>query len=252
MQVVVNNLLTTYEEVGKGKQVVLFLHGWADSGKSFQNLADELVKANKKIKVILLDLPGFGGSQGPSEAWGLEDYAEFVAQFLEKVDYSADVIIGHSNGGAIAIKGLATNVLQARKLVLLASAGIRNPSLKKTLLRIAAKPTRFAIMILPGPTQKKIKQKMYGAIGSDYLVVAHMQDTFKRVVSSDIADNAKDLTIPTCLIYGEKDTSTPVEFGERLAGLIPNSRLYTIPLTGHFLHHEQLYKVRDYIGEFIK
>lgn len=251
MQAVVNNLLTSYSQTGKGRKSILMIHGWADDGQSFKSLTKQLAE-NKKYKILTLDLPGFGGTENPPTAWGLGDYASFIYDFLNKIDEHPYSIIGHSNGGAIAINGLAGGKLKAEKLILIASAGIRKPSLKKTALRIASKPAGLAIRILPPPVQKRLRKKLYSAIGSDYLVAEHMQDTFKRVVSDDVADAAATLRIPACLIYGENDTSTPPELGRLLAEALPDSSLDIIPEAGHFVHQEQVYKVSEIIKEFIK
>ena len=108
MQVVVNNLLTEYNLSGSGKTVVL-LHGWGDS---MTGLDDLRLKLAKSFQVISLDLPGFGKSQTPSTSWGLDDYAKFVDDFLTKLELNADTIIGHSNGGAIAFRGLGKGIIK--------------------------------------------------------------------------------------------------------------------------------------------
>lgn len=65
-------LSTTYSDEGKGN-VLLFLHGWGGSAKSFDSIKN-LLPGRK----ICLDLWGFGGSSPPSEAWGVADYARAV------------------------------------------------------------------------------------------------------------------------------------------------------------------------------
>lgn len=252
MQIVVDKLLTSYSEYGKGKKIILFLHGWADSGQTFEMMARDLVKKDGSLRLVLLDLPGFGGTQNPPVAWGLEEYALFVSAFLKKLALKSSVIVGHSNGGALAIKGLAGGELSADKLILIASAGIRKSSVKKSALRILAKPAAVAVKLAPKSTQLRIRRKLYSAIGSDYLVAVHMQDTFKRVVSSDVVEDAAKLKLPVCLIYGENDNATPPEFGRLLADAIPNSELHILPNTGHFVHQEQVYQTSKTIEDFIK
>ncbi len=252
MQVIIDKLLINYSEIGKGKQIILFLHGWADAGKTFESLSKHLVAEDKRFKAVKLDLPGFGSSQNPAEAWGLHEYAVFVGKFIAKTGLSPSVVICHSNGGAIAINGLANHDFKADKLVLIASAGIRNPSVKKEVMRLMAKPAKLAINITPPSTQRRIRQKLYKAIGSDYLVAEHMQETFKKVVSTDVRADAGRLKVPTCLIYGDTDTATPISYGKLLADAIPGASLHTIPLAGHFVHQEQVYKVANIILEFLK
>src|SRR6266705_4642174 len=110
MQVVVDSLLTHYEVKGSGKLVVL-LHGWADSAKGLDQLQLALAI---HYQVIAIDLPGFGGTEAPVQPWGLNEYAHFIEHFLLKVR-AGNVwsLIGHSNGGAIAIRGLGQGWLRA-------------------------------------------------------------------------------------------------------------------------------------------
>ena len=252
MQVVVNNLLTSYSRLGDGKNIILFLHGWADTSKTFEQLAAQVIKENPSYSAILVDLPGFGNTQTPAEAWGLEQYAYFIASFTNKLKADPKVILGHSNGGAIAIYGLANNIFKADKLVLVASAGIRQDTAKKQLLRAGSKPAKLILKAAPKTVQAKLKSKLYGAIGSDYLVAEHMQETFKKIVGTDVQADARRLQIPSCLIYGEDDTATPITYAKQFNQIIPNSELHTIELAGHFVHQEQVYQVATIIHGFLQ
>ncbi|HLG90763.1 MAG TPA: alpha/beta hydrolase, partial [Candidatus Saccharimonadales bacterium] len=103
MNVVVNGLMTNYQKVGSGK-IILCLPGWGDTITTFDKLIDEL---KEKYTVLALDLPGFGGTQAPSKAWSLEDYADFTDAWLKKIKAGKTyAIVGHSYGGATAISGV--------------------------------------------------------------------------------------------------------------------------------------------------
>jgi len=249
MQVVVDNLLTSYEQAGSKGPVILLLHGWGDTGATFKQLTEKL-QAN--YRTLVLDLPGFGGTSAPAEVWDLDDYARFVAHFLKKVDAKPDVIIGHSIGGAVAICGLAAGDLTADSLVLLASAGIRNVYKgRKKALRLVAKAAKAATAPLPKSVQTKLKKKAYKRIGSDLFVAEHLQETFKKVITYDVQADAAKLHLPVLLIYGSEDTATPVAFGELFHGAISGSRLEVLEGVGHFVHHEQPDKVFSLVNEFI-
>jgi pimeloyl-ACP methyl ester carboxylesterase len=248
MQIVVDELLTNFERDGKGKTVVI-VPGWADTVAGWRSFADELAK---KYDVIVLDLPGFGGSEMPKEPWGLDDYAKFVAAFLKKLEVKPYAILGHSNGGAIAMRGLCAEILQAEKLLLFASAGIRNQAKgRNRAFKIVAKTGKVLAKPLPDKTQRKLRQKLYKTAGSDMLVAGHMQETFKKIVSHDVADDACHLRLPTLLIYGENDQDTPVRYGETLYELIDNSTLEILPGAGHFVHHDREADVLKAALEFL-
>ncbi len=249
MQVVIDSLLTNYQRQGKGK-LVLLIHGWADSLNTFSGLQTELAKS---YEVISVDLPGFGASQIPPFAWRLDDYARFLHSFINKVaDGDVFAIVGHSNGGALALRAIATGELKPKKLVLLDSAGIRpKKTLKLTALKVVAKTGKAATVWLPEAKRQNLRKKLYGVAGSDMLAAPHMQETFKATVRQDIGEDASKLQLPTLLIYGSDDKATPVSYGQKLARLIQGSKLDILTGAGHFVHHDQLAAVQTKIEEFL-
>lgn len=249
MQVVVDGLVTNYSLTGEGS-ALLILHGWGDTSKSWQALAAVLSKTHR---VICVDLPGFGGTQRPTDTWGLDNYAQFVNHFLVKIGISDYVMIAHSNGGAVAVHGIATSQLTPTRLVLVASAGVRDTEqAKKKLLKYAAKGGKLLLKPLPTAMQRRARRKLYGAIGSDYLVVEGMEETFKRVVAHDVQAEAAKVTIPTLLIYGDKDQSTPVRYGQLFQQQIKDATLRIVPGAGHFIHTEETQQLAGIIDGFLQ
>lgn len=248
MQVVVDSLLTHYEVQGTGKTVLL-LHGWGDSATGLRGLQQALAKT---YRVIAVDLPGFGATEAPKAVWGLSEYAHFVAKFLGKIDSAPlHLLVGHSNGGAIAIRGLASGTLKSRKLVLLASAGIRSEYKGRVkVLRYLTKAGKVLTMPLPKRVKTTLRQKVYRTVGSDMLVAEHLQETFKKVVTDDVREDAARLDLPVLLIYGEHDEATPVWFGEILHQQIVGSTLEVLPGAAHFVHLDRPDEVVRAVREF--
>ncbi len=250
MQVIVDGLLTEYERSGAGK-TILILPGWADTTKSWSNITASL---NRRHDVIAVNFPGFGGSQQPPTAWGLEEYAAFVAAFIAKLGITnIHAIIGHSNGGAIAIRGLAASTFSADKLILLASAGIRaTDSGRKQSLKLVAKVGKAVSTPLPKSLKQKMRARLYSSIGSDLLVAEHMQESFKRVVSDDVQADAACIRVPVLLVYGDTDRDTPLAYGETFHALIPGSRLIPISGAGHFLQLDSPSEIVRHIEDFLR
>jgi pimeloyl-ACP methyl ester carboxylesterase len=250
VQVIVDSLLTHYEVHGKGKAVLL-LHGWGDSAAGLRVLQTALAK---KHKVIAIDLPGFGATQAPDGVWGLDDYAYFVDHFLAKIDAKQlKAIIGHSNGGAIAIRGMARGWLSADKLVLMASAGIRGEYKGRVKsLRLITKAGKALTAPLPKAIKQRLRKKVYQTVGSDMLVAEHLQETFKKIVSDDVRVDALHLTLPTLIVYGDKDESTPLRYGNMFNEAIKGSKLEVVADAGHFVHVDQPEKVVKAIEGFLR
>jgi pimeloyl-ACP methyl ester carboxylesterase len=250
MQMVVDELLVSYRSWGEAKRTILLLHGWGDTSGSFAELAQGL---QAHYSLIAPDLPGFGGTDTPPDAWTVNDYSTFIGHFLDKLGCKPYAIIAHSNGGTLALHGLANSYFDTKKMVLLASAGIRGArSPRKVLLRTAAKPVKISLKVLPKRAQARIKRRVYGALGSDLYVAEHLQETFKHIVSYDVQEDAKSVYVETLLVYGSEDRSTPVRYGELLAATLPKAELVVVEGAGHFVHHDAADQVTGRIQEFLK
>lgn len=250
MNIVVDNLLTNYTLSGKGK-LVLVLHGWGDSVRGVAGLQKAL---SADYKVLALDLPGFGGSQAPTSAWDLDDYARFVAAVLKKLDLQEPhAVIGHSNGGALAIRTVSMGLVKPAKLVLLAASGVRtNSQTKRFFLKVVAKTGNAATIWMPGRYRRALRKGLYGAAGSDILVMPQLEDTFKKTVRQDVQGDAAAISIPTLLVYAADDDAIPVADGKQYNSLIKHSKLHVIKDAGHFVHQDQPEKVTGLIQEFLR
>lgn len=250
MQIVVNGLLTTYQQSGEDKRLLVMLHGWGDSHQTFDVLVSHL---SKTYTVVSLDLPGFGASQAPEKVWNLDDYTQFIEGFIKKLKLNPYAFLAHSNGAALAIRGLATGVLSSEKLVVLSGAGIRDrQKMRKLGLKAIAKSGKAATFWLPSRQKQKLRKALYGAAGSDMLVAPELQETFKKTVSQDVQTDATKLKIPVLLIYGENDRATPPLYGRLYHELINDSTLEIVGGAAHFVHQDQATKVAALIEEFLR
>lgn len=249
MQIIVDELLTRYQLAGKGKLVVL-LHGWGDNATGLAGLQTALAE---HFTVLAVDLPGFGATQAPHETWDLDNYTTFVQHLLQKLRLDQPyAVIGHSNGGAIAIRGIALGELQPEKLVLLAAAGIRTSQKSRRLaLKVVAKAGNVATLWMPERQRRNLRESLYGVAGSDMLVAPQLQETFKRTVRQDVQADAAKLKLPTLLIYAEDDQAVPPADGRRYQQLIAGSQLAVVPDAGHFVHLDQAAEVVSLITEFL-
>lgn len=250
MTIVVENLLTHYELQGKGKLVVL-LHGWGDNSAGLAAMQRRLAA---KYRVLAVDLPGFGASQAPSKAWNLDDYAAWLAAALKKLDLpQPHALAGHSNGGALAIRAVSLGTLKPKKLVLIAASGVRSRQKSRRLfLKLIAKIGNVATVWMPERYRRALRQALYGAAGSDMLVVPELQETFKRTVRQDVQADAARLKVPTLLIYAQNDRAVPPAYGEVYQRLIPDSHLEIVKGAGHFVHLDRPEQVVSLMEEFLR
>ncbi len=249
MKIIVQNLATEYQDEGSGP-VLLFLHGWKDTLHSFDTLTPLLSRTHR---IIRLDLPGFGNTEITQQPWTLDNYIQFVVDFITKLNLNVDVLVGHSFGGRIAIKGLAEHTLQAKKCILIAAAGIaKKQTLRNSLLRLIAKLGKAIIAIPPlNIWQQPLRKKLYQSIGSDYFGAGSLKETFLHIVREDVTAQAQQLSLPTLMIWGTDDTQTPLSDGKRLSDMIRGSELHVLDHAGHFVHREKPQEVAQIIQKFL-
>lgn len=249
MKVIVDNIATEYVDSGEGK-TILMLHGWMDNLKTFDGLVGCL---GNNFRVVRLDMPGFGQTEPPAEAWDVSKYVEFVSHFLEKIEVSPDVILGHSFGGRVTIKGVSDGIFRPQKIILVGAAGIsKKNTLRNLIITVLAKI--FGLFTLIPPLlffRHKIRRKAYQLIGSDYMDSTYLKETYLKVISEDLLGNAANIKIPTQLIWGRNDTETPIADGEKYIEVIKNSKLSIIEGAGHLVHKEKSQEVAEIIMDFL-
>lgn len=251
MKTIVNGQLIEYIDRGFGDTIVI-LHGWGSNMASFKELTDNLTE---DYRVVRLDLPGFGKSPAPVKDWYVDDYAKIVSAFLDKIDVKRlDVIIGHSFGGRVVIKGVGKGYFKPSKVILIGSAGIRTKDdIKKHLYKFMAK-TGKAVMKLPGLNKfdASVRKRFYDQIGnSDYLNSGKLKNTFLNTINEDLLPIVKKITMPTLLIWGEKDIDTPIEYAKQINAELENGELVIVPGAGHFVHVDKTKIVTEKIKEFL-
>ena len=249
MKVIVDELAIEYETAGTGP-VVLFLHGWQDNHETFNPLIPLLLDS---YQVVRVDLPGFGKSETPKDVWDLENYVNFVSHFIQKLNLGIYAFIGHSFGGRIIIKGMASEVLSAPRVILIGSAGIaKRKTLRNLIFRTIAKVGKAVSNIPPLNFWKEdLRKKLYRVAGGDYLKAGSLQQTFVKIISEDLAEDATKMRTRALLIWGANDTETPLADGKRLSLLIPEAMIKVVENAGHYVHKDKKEEVVEIIKKFL-
>ena len=244
MQIIIQNLMTSYSRMGNGK-VVLLLHGWGQSANTFHEIQKTLSVSHD---VIALDLPGFGKSQQPDSDWGIKEYAFFVKNFTDKLGVHPDIIIGHSFGGRVTIKLVGTSILKPRKIVLIGSAGIRPPVTSKQ--RVIEHLSKASKKIPYTSSLRAMMRQRYASV--DYKNAGAMSQIFLKTINEDLQNNARHITRPTLLMWGGRDDQTPVSDAKKFTQLITNSSLVVYKDAGHFVYKDKSEEVVGEIERFIQ
>ena len=252
MDICINNMNIHYHVSGQGKNVIL-LHGWGGSIKSFEPVHKNL---EKDFTVYSLDLPGFGKSQEPAEPWGAEEYADTVEKFIKELAIDKPILVGHSHGGKTSILVAAGKRVELNKVILVDSAGIKPKRSFNYYARVyffKACKNLFKLPFLNKYSDQVIEsmRKKFGS--SDYKNASGvMRQTLVKLVNTDVRHLLPEIRVSTLLIWGDKDTATPLSDGQLMEKLIPDAGLVVLKNCGHFSYLEKLQEFLIIIREFLR
>ena len=220
-----------YEVYGKGKPMV-FVHGWGGSVTSLRKLAK---MCSKHRKCYLIDLPGFGKSEHPDPSWGVEEYAAIVFEFIQALSIKKPFYFGHSFGGSLGIFLAAYNPDLFPKLILCGTSYKRTGKQSPTAVQLNYIVTTY-LPFFAGLADI-IKPLLYRIFfpQSDYAKYPKLIPNFRKVITHDLSHLPEKISIPTLILWGERDTYTPVEFAHDLDKKITDSKLIIFPFKRHNL-----------------
>ncbi len=259
-QIKINGLNVNYKIIGDGGMPIILLHGWGIDSDKYSKTAWQLflqtTNYKQQITIFAPDLPGFGKSDNPPEAWGVSDYAEWLKNFVSTINLSSFILIGHSFGGRIAVKFAAKYPEKLRVLILTGSAGVKHPLTVKQKLFYALAKIGKAIFSLPliNSLEKPAKKLLYKvAREKDYYRAQGVtKETFRKVIDEDLTPYLEDIKIPALLIWGQNDCSTPLGDAYIMMDKIKGSELKIVENSNHSLPYQKPEEFAKIVAEFIR
>jgi proline iminopeptidase len=250
------------------KPVMVFMHGWAGSGRYWRSTAKALLD---NFDCLLYDMRGFGRSHvQPDLSYELTEYAEDLAVLLNQLNLERVYINAHSMGASIATLFLNRYPQKVEKAILTCSGifeydqkafaafykfgGLVVKFRPKWLGKIPLADRMFMARFLHSPIPKSERQAfLEDFINADYQAAL---GTIFTSVSKEQAElmpqEFAKLTVPTLLVAGEYDIIIPAKLGKKAAALNDKVKLTIVPNTAHFPMLEDaatyLARVRDFLN----
>ena len=217
---------------------VVVLHGW---GAHLEAVEPIVAGLEPVLRVVALDLPGFGRSDPPPSPWATRDFAEFVLQVLAAKGIGRFRVVGHSHGGRIAIWLAANHPDRVDRVLLCDAAGLRPRRTFAYRRRVALAKAGRVIGRLGGAPGRRLQDRMRRRVASaDYLAASGtVRDSFRLVVAEDLGDHLPRIQAPTLLVWGSEDDDTPLWMAERMHALIPDSGLVVFEGAGHYSYADE-------------
>jgi len=228
-------------KTGQGKPLVI-LHGWGSNAAVMMPVAEQV----KFIRTsYLVDLPGFGHSPEPKDAWSIDDYADAVEEFAATVlEGQPFDLLAHSFGARISLKLLTRNSISKKieKVVFTGAAGLKPKRSASYYLRLyTAKMLKFPFYLLPpGLRENGLNRLRNSALwkklgSSDYQKLSGvMRQTFVKSVNEYLDDLLPEIEHEILLVWGENDSATPPDQAKRMEKGLKKNALIVMDDAGHY------------------
>ncbi|MEX6508050.1 alpha/beta fold hydrolase BchO [Jiella sp. M17.18] len=251
--------------LGAGEPLLL-LHGTGASTHSFRDLAPLLAA---DYRVVMLDLPSHGFSGRPR--WRQPSIAgmrDLVAEVLDQLEIAPAYAAGHSAGAAVLLRMAIDGRIAPKRIVSLNGAllpfpGVAAhlfPGLAKLLFLNPLAPRFFSWRARHGDAVARLMESTGSTISREGLAFyerllaspAHVEGALSMMANWDLEGLRRDLPrlcVPLTLVTGTRDRAIPPEVSERVARMVADASVVSLPGLGHLAHEEAPDRVADVMRE---
>ncbi len=259
------NIKKGYIVSGHGPIIVL-LHSSMSSKDQWKHLTHLL---NPKFKIIAIDLAGYGDNELPAnpQTFSTDDEVNIVENILKKETRHHEMIhlVGHSYGGAIALKLTIKILKKVKTLTLFEPVAFHllglNTIARNEISTIVQKLTK-AVGKKDPEYATKVFIDYWSGKGTFENLALKTQNAFVRYIDKVLLDFAalfkelltlKDyskITVPVCMIKGELSPLASLQVFSTLEQYIPNRSIHCVP-GGHMSPITHFNKVNQIIENFL-
>ncbi|MDQ9095607.1 alpha/beta fold hydrolase [Bacillus licheniformis] len=237
-----------------GKAIV-FLHGWPLSHLQFEYQFDDL--SRKGYRCIGIDWRGFGRSDKPATGYNYNRLADDIRAVVEALQLNNFTLVGHSTGGAIALRYMSRyRGAGVSKLVLIDAAapvGFTEETAAKLLQQASNDRPKmmrevtdtFFFQYITQPFSDCFFQLGLQAAGwSTKAVIEMLRD-------EKLYDDPEKVAAPALIIHGIQDKVIPFAQAKELSRKIRNSYLVPFQYSGHGPFWEERKMFNRILTQFI-
>ncbi|HEU65415.1 MAG TPA: alpha/beta hydrolase [Chloroflexi bacterium] len=225
---------------------LVFIHGSGAYGGVWRYQTDYFPDSDA------VNLPGHLNGQTLNS---VEEYTDWLREYIRGRGYRDVVLAGHSFGGAITLMYALKYPRELKGIIIIGSGA-----------RLRVHPQYLAPLgkDIEGNLQEwhQLLEGIHRLTPEDYkreviekqkaIGPAVMLKDFLCCDKFDIMDKAQEIKLPALIICGELDMMTPVKYANYLGNKLANSRVVSIPRATHFVFAEQPGVVNKAIEDFVK
>lgn len=243
-----------YQRRGHGTRVLL-LHGTGASCHSWVPASEHLEDSSE---LLAPDLPGHGFTDlGPVACSSLPGMARAVGSLLRELDFTPEVIVGHSAGAAVAATLCLQGACNPRVLVsvngaLLPFGRAAAPVFSRAARVLASLPVFPQLVALHAVPRKPVERMLRQTGSTPPLSMVrsyrellgstrHVAGTLRMMANWELGplERSLDRLEPKLyLLVAEQDQVVSPRQGAQIHARLPSSHLIQQPNLGHLAHEE--------------
>ena len=250
-----------YEAAGDpSSPTLVFLHGIGGAARAWRG---QLETFSDRYRAMAWDMPGYGGS-APLPSVSIAALADALQDFLQQVDATKPILVGHSIGGMIVQRLLVKSPHIAGAVVLAQTSpafGKPDGDWQKSFIDARLGPLdRGETLATLAPTLVK------ELVGDDPDVsgmeiardcMACVPDTTYRatmlaLMGFDLRNALKKIAVPTLVLSGSKDNNAPAPMMAKMASYIPSATFVELDGVGHLANLERPGAFNAALDSFLK
>ena len=250
-----------YEAAGDpSSPTLVFLHGIGGAARAWRG---QLETFSDRYRAMAWDMPGYGGS-APLPSVSIAALADALQDFLQQVDATKPILVGHSIGGMIVQQLLVKSPHIAGAVVLAQTSpafGKPDGDWQKSFIDARLGPLdRGETLATLAPTLVK------ELVGDDPDVsgmeiardcMACVPDTTYRatmlaLMGFDLRNALKKIAVPTLVLSGSKDNNAPAPMMAKMASYIPSATFVELDGVGHLANLERPGAFNAALDSFLK
>ncbi|HEX8857338.1 MAG TPA: alpha/beta fold hydrolase [Thermoleophilaceae bacterium] len=251
----VDGVATYTVDAGEGSPI-LFVHGYGDTADGWRRVVPGLLETNR---VIAIDVPPFGRSGRISERELFDFYAGYFPALLDRLEIKSATLVGHSLGGAIALRFALANPKRVARLGLVAPAGLgkkppwwwRPIAGNGVAWRAAlAIPSPLTPLIIREGMSRFLDLRLFHdsrALRQDIRHLVDLHSTTKDFgalleagraciasYTGTLLEDSKAITCPKFMVWGRHDGLVPVSEGLAFQQAHPDADVHILERCGHY------------------
>jgi non-heme chloroperoxidase len=251
---------------GGRRGTVVFVPGWPLASTALEY--NQLFLADHGYRAIALDLRGFGLSDAPYGPYGYDVWARDIQTVLEALSLRDVTLVGHSMGGAVALRHAARFGSRIGKLVVAEPAAPRfvyGPHSADLTAGLAALISGYATdRTVPVRNLTKNFFSTHTDVTTDPFLQFFERQCLDQASlpasraglialrDDDLTDDLARIKVPTRVFHAINDKILPLDHGQAVAAGIRNARLVTFATAGHAVYVDERDKFNAELLSFIR